>query len=402
MAAPHVSGAILLLKEAFPDLTGRELKLALYHTCTDLGVPGEDNNYGMGIINVLEAFNYLVEQGNVPVSPYRATDVMLVHVYNPILSCGNAVTPTIVAENAGTDTLFSFKVSYKAGGTNADYQWNGMLPPKERITLTLPPVTVGSDSHELNVGLEEPNGVMDERPLNNKLTSRVQVSDRPRFEAIVEGPSNTACENTSALLRGVLPDNLQDLGANMEIDWYDHPFDGTFLGEGEVFTTPALSENATFYAEVEYSIPVGESNPLFGPTQMSDTTHIGLDFEVFDDILLEKVHVFVEQTGIVLVKLTNLEDGTFEQDITNNTSTGKRQVVLNWNLSPGKYQLVVVGGKPLKYNTEGAVYPYEIQDLISITGTTDGKGRGWCYIISFTTGKSRLKNLVAAPLYTSK
>ena len=57
MAAPHVAGAILLLKEAFPTLTGSELKLALYYTCTDLGDPGEDNTYGMGIIDVFEAIN---------------------------------------------------------------------------------------------------------------------------------------------------------------------------------------------------------------------------------------------------------------------------------------------------------------------------------------------------------
>ncbi|MCU0348648.1 MAG: S8 family serine peptidase, partial [Saprospiraceae bacterium] len=66
MAAPHVSGAILLLKEAFPDATAKELKLALYHTCTDLGTPGEDNTYGMGIINVEAAFDYMVAQGFVP------------------------------------------------------------------------------------------------------------------------------------------------------------------------------------------------------------------------------------------------------------------------------------------------------------------------------------------------
>jgi subtilisin family serine protease len=59
MAAPHVAGAIALLKEAFPSLTGTQIKLALYNTCTDLGAAGEDNTYGMGMINVLAAYNYL-------------------------------------------------------------------------------------------------------------------------------------------------------------------------------------------------------------------------------------------------------------------------------------------------------------------------------------------------------
>ncbi|RMD69857.1 MAG: hypothetical protein D6818_09860, partial [Bacteroidetes bacterium] len=41
MASPHVAGAILLLKEAFPYLTGYDLKMALYQSATDLGAPGE-------------------------------------------------------------------------------------------------------------------------------------------------------------------------------------------------------------------------------------------------------------------------------------------------------------------------------------------------------------------------
>lgn len=56
----HVSGAILLLKEAYPYLSGKELKLALYHSARDLGVPGEDNKFGMGIINVYDAYLYLL------------------------------------------------------------------------------------------------------------------------------------------------------------------------------------------------------------------------------------------------------------------------------------------------------------------------------------------------------
>jgi len=55
-AAPHVSGAIALLKQAFPEKTGNELKKMLYETALDLGEPGEDNTYGMGIIDVYQAY----------------------------------------------------------------------------------------------------------------------------------------------------------------------------------------------------------------------------------------------------------------------------------------------------------------------------------------------------------
>ncbi|MEA3446085.1 MAG: S8 family serine peptidase, partial [Bacteroidota bacterium] len=68
MAGPHVAGAILLLKEAFPFLSGEEIKLALYFSAVDLGPVGEDNTYGNGIIDVLAAYNFL-SLTYTPVSP---------------------------------------------------------------------------------------------------------------------------------------------------------------------------------------------------------------------------------------------------------------------------------------------------------------------------------------------
>ncbi len=59
MACPHVSGALLLLAEAFPMASAYELKYALYETAVDLGDAGEDNVYGRGLIDVLAAYNYL-------------------------------------------------------------------------------------------------------------------------------------------------------------------------------------------------------------------------------------------------------------------------------------------------------------------------------------------------------
>ncbi|UTW65946.1 S8 family peptidase [bacterium SCSIO 12643] len=59
MSAPHVSGVSLLLREAFPNANATEIKEALYYTAIDLGVVGEDNTYGNGLIDAVAAFNYL-------------------------------------------------------------------------------------------------------------------------------------------------------------------------------------------------------------------------------------------------------------------------------------------------------------------------------------------------------
>lgn len=55
-AAPHIAGAVALLKQAFPDKSGDELMQMLYENARDLGTPGEDNDYGMGIADVYAAY----------------------------------------------------------------------------------------------------------------------------------------------------------------------------------------------------------------------------------------------------------------------------------------------------------------------------------------------------------
>lgn len=68
MASPHVSGALLLLKEAFPNLAGSTLLQALYNTAVDMGDPGEDNVYGRGMIDVFAAYQALA-LNHTPVDP---------------------------------------------------------------------------------------------------------------------------------------------------------------------------------------------------------------------------------------------------------------------------------------------------------------------------------------------
>jgi subtilisin family serine protease len=65
MAAPHVSGAVALLRQVNPNADADQIKLALLMSARDLGTPGEDNTYGMGLIDVFAAAEL--------VTPYRLT-----------------------------------------------------------------------------------------------------------------------------------------------------------------------------------------------------------------------------------------------------------------------------------------------------------------------------------------
>ncbi|MDP8255584.1 MAG: S8 family serine peptidase [Candidatus Alcyoniella australis] len=59
MAAPHVAGAVALLRQNFPGTTADQIKEALYLTSVDIGVSGEDNTFGMGRIDCVAAYDYL-------------------------------------------------------------------------------------------------------------------------------------------------------------------------------------------------------------------------------------------------------------------------------------------------------------------------------------------------------
>lgn len=55
-AAPVVSGAVALIAQAFPNLTGGQIVSLLFTTADDLGAPGVDDIYGHGRLNIGKAF----------------------------------------------------------------------------------------------------------------------------------------------------------------------------------------------------------------------------------------------------------------------------------------------------------------------------------------------------------
>ncbi len=58
-SAPHVTGAIALLKSAYPMATVSQIETALYDSATDLGATGGDDLFGYGLIDVAAAYDLL-------------------------------------------------------------------------------------------------------------------------------------------------------------------------------------------------------------------------------------------------------------------------------------------------------------------------------------------------------
>lgn len=103
MASPHVSGALLLLKEAFPNLAGNVLLQALYSTAIDMGTVGEDNIYGRGLIDVYAAFQYLslTHIPHDPNAPYYDIAIEAINENFNSYNCENEYHPRVRLINYG-------------------------------------------------------------------------------------------------------------------------------------------------------------------------------------------------------------------------------------------------------------------------------------------------------------
>jgi bacillopeptidase F len=192
MAAPHVSGAVLLLKEAFPDVTGEEILLALYNSATDLGESGEDNTYGMGFINVKDAYDLLAETHTPTPPAVLDADIELVKILSPTetLVCaldGEFITPVIEVQNNGNANIEGFTAIISFGNSEVETvaEITDILLPGETYSFELPSVEYsGEGLQELHVRIESFPGEYD--VLNNHGVHR--FTKIPAYDWSIEGP----------------------------------------------------------------------------------------------------------------------------------------------------------------------------------------------------------------------
>lgn len=364
MASPHVSGCILLLKEAFPELTGKELKEALYFSAIDLGTPGEDNIFGMGVVNLENAFNYLLDLGHTPVSPYRNNDLLLIDFQTGNVSCASEIVTDVLVENAGTDTLFSFKIQYEAAGISEIYTWEGTLLPSARTEFQLPPFAVPVGEQIFKVEIIEANNLPDERPFNNKLERLILVVERPLIDAFAVG-NNTVCENSNALLQANYSGN-----GTANFQWYNAAAGGNLLGEGNFFIPENLTESTTIFADAVYLENVGEGEFDITNGVEVEAEDVGLVFDAFTDFTLKSVLIYAEESGGRQIHLRDSDGNTIESTVVF-VDAGWVRANLNFDVPAGKGHVLIKGiAKTLHANTEPADFPYDIDGVCSITSGT--------------------------------
>ncbi len=371
MAAPHVCGAILLLKEAFPYLTGTEIKLALYFNCTDLGEPGEDNTYGMGMIDIKKAFDYLVAEGNEPVSPLVSQDVILVDIGAEKLNCDGNIDFNIKLENAGSTDLSSLDIEYALlSDGNPVFQnvsnWTGNLPSGERITIPINIAEGLEGDFELEVILSNPNGGVDERATNNQMSQLISASNAPPIDVHLLNDLSP-CLGANAVL--VAESDYE----NIEYKWFFSPQSTSPIFEGNIYQTPPLAGSLTFYVEGRVTDHIGLESKAEATSSLDINENNGrLVFDAHSSFLLKSVKVYAEDPGSYQVVLLSEDNAVLTSKLVTIEQAGEQRIDLDIFVFEGEnLKLGLSTGIGLHHSTQ-ANYPYNIGSVISIKGSNNG------------------------------
>lgn len=161
------------------------------------------------------------------------------------------------------------------------------------------------------------------------------------------------------------------------LNWYTNAVGGVPIATGTTYTTPLISTTTTYYVDNQIAQPpanVGPPNHNFGIGGNHNSTNLRTEqFTVYQNCTLATALVDASTTGN---RTFNLYDGLgniLNTYVVNIPVTGISTITLNIPLTPGNYQ---IGGYSMNLyrNSSGAVYPYSLPGIISITNSNNGNG----------------------------
>lgn len=201
MACPHVSGALLLLAEAFPMASAYELKYSLYETAIDLGEPGEDNVFGRGLIDVLAAYNYLALTYT-PVPPVTNQYDLSTEISSPSAAfiCPDASNTAIqvVVSNSGQSAIDTFSLKIFVNEILlCDSLIEVILEPGADFIFNSEPYQLAAGKNYIHTLVEPYHSYIEFDRFNNAINKKMYVLNQTSFpynedfESVNEDLSNS-------------------------------------------------------------------------------------------------------------------------------------------------------------------------------------------------------------------
>lgn len=357
-AAPQAAGAVLLLREAFPTASGKQILESLYFSATDLGDPGEDNTYGNGVISLPDAFAWLQTQGFSPAIINDSNNVVLSSlILGEETTCDSVVYPFFSISNDGPNVIQTMAARRNRDGVIDTIFWQGNLQPGAVAFWGLPGDTVDVGTYLFECEVFEVNGESDQKFLDNYLRGE-----------IVRLPAATSPITLPPVCAGATIEADAGIGS---FSWYlDHASTEPFATTAKTLLGPFQQSTTVFVARSE-AVTAGKTNVADVGNYTTDFAFLTFDAEV--PFLLKSVTVYSQGDGNRRFQLKDAT-GTILKDTTIFLNFGPRIVELNMDVPAGiGLELGINSGLVrLLTTTEGVSYPYQSPDVVSITGSSLG------------------------------
>ncbi|MEO0470974.1 MAG: S8 family serine peptidase [Bacteroidota bacterium] len=375
MSAPHVAGAILLLKEAFPDLTGYQLKLALYESAVDIGATGEDNTYGRGIIDLEAAFDTIVNWGYSPAQISDDNDVEMTALLNiPPDLCDSVLSPIIHLHNRGTTTINSAEIVVRLSAELLDtMSWTGSLAVGDTMEIPLQTMLVETGGYDVRVEVISANGKADYHFLDNQQQSTMRVL----ADELAAVETEPVCIGSEGMF------SVKGNGPG-QVFWYDEAVGGNEIGSGSALLTGPLQADTLAWATVLYRRNGGKQDfdRLNGFADQDPDGGKAMVFDALVPFTLKSVTVYPATGTPRLIELRNAA-GQLLQSSSFSGGIGflPRVINLNFEVPVGEnHRLLIATPQPgLFIDTAEIRFPYNITNALRIKGASPDLGIGAYY-----------------------
>lgn len=365
MASPHVAGAVLLLKEAFPSASGTEIKFALYNTAIDLGDPGEDNIYGNGLIDVEAAFYYLIAEGFSPAPVSRNNDGRVtLGLGTP---CGLSHEAGIFIENVGTQPIITAQLvrQYSDGFSDTIAFSGSILPGNTEAVISTARILPAGGRYGMRVDILTVNGMTDEYFIDNW--------DEYSFSAFEPLTVEAKQLNVCIGAEGMVEAEILESDPTAVLHWYEEEEGGELLGTGNSLSTGTLTSSKIYFMAPARKYALGPE-PSITSGGFFDS---GLDGEVPFDVAfpcrIESVKVLANSPGERIIQIRN-ELGSLIHSKIVNLSVGVTDVPLDFYLEPGSGYLMGLGfGKADLWIQTIPPQDLTIEGVLEMTNTQTGQ-----------------------------
>jgi MYXO-CTERM domain-containing protein/uncharacterized repeat protein (TIGR01451 family) len=282
-------------------------------------------------------------------------------------ACGSQMDDlTVTVLNAGAITQSMIPLTVNVTGDITATFNHVVMGPMTSNTTSMEVVGQINTYPGVNINVTATLGLVNDEDLNNDTLS-TPLTLKPTEITIPAAPADV-CPGDSATIN-VQPEPL----ASFEL--YDVAMGGMPLAEGDFLVTPPVDVMTTFYVErINATVKGAAVDNAIGMGGPYGTFTDGLVFNVTSPIVVQRVAVYPESAGSVQVTILDQADqlvGTSMPFTVTMADIGTKVVIPVEIPVPigNAYKMTAAGTTGLLYrNSNGAMYPYDINGWMSITG----------------------------------